>query len=586
MLALLSALCVATGAAGTPAATAAPTTFRTMNVIVRGRPHAHLGALVRSAGGTVATRLPMFNSVAAHVSMSGLLKLQTDPAVLQVTPNGSVGFDSTEPDPTLARQRVQKVVRSDKLWSEGVTGRGVTVALLDTGVYSEHPDLEGRVVHCEDFSHEAGTVADCADTFGHGTFMAGLIAGNGASSNGDYKGAAPEAKIVSVKLAGFDGASDVAQVLAGIQWVVSHKSTYDIRVMNLSLGTDSAQTYLLSPLNYAVEKAWKAGIVVVVSAGNSGSGSRTVLKPADDPFVVTVGASDDEGTLSVTDDQVPVFSSKGPTRADGIAKPDLVAPGVHTVSLRSPGSAIDQAYGQSAAVGDSYFRGTGTSMSAATATGIAAQIIQAQPSLVPDQVKYRMVNTSRKIATTDKYSSGAGEVDAYAAARSTSTARANVGLLGLPQTMGTGLGRLAPDRASLPLNVTTANGTVPLTGELQPLYSNKLIDLSNPLGLLPWLSPKYATTGWDPVTWGLTSWVTSDWAAASWKGESWVPTTLEAASWKNGVWEAASWKGAGWSNADWDAASWKDLDWDAASWKAASWKANNWQTAWYAAAWD
>jgi serine protease AprX len=495
-----------------------------------------------------------------------------------VTVDGAVGFDATAPDPTLERQRVQKVVRSDQLWAEGITGKGVTIALLDTGVYADHPDLAGRVVHCEDFSHEVGTEAECEDTFGHGTFMAGLIAGDGTASGGNFVGAAPDAKLVSVKLAGFDGASDVSHVLAGIQWVVSHRSAYGIRVMNLSLGTDSTQNYLLSPLNYAVQRAWKAGIVVVVSAGNNGPDARTILKPADDPYVVTVGAANDENTTTVADDEVPVFSSRGPTSSNGLAKPDVVAPGVHTISLRSPGSAIDQAYGATAALRGHYFRGTGTSMSAATVTGIAAQMLQVQPSLVPDQVKYRLTSTARRIVSTDKYAAGAGEVDAYRAARSTSTARANQGLL---LGLGTGLGSLTNDRGSLQLNVVTPVGEATLTGNLQPLYSSLLSTLSNPLGLLGFNSLTYTTTGWDPLTWPLTSWVTSDWGAAKWKDGTWAPTTLEAAKWKDGVWEAAKWKGAGWSNADWGAAKWKDVDWDAAKWKA-----TEWQTAWYAAAWD
>jgi hypothetical protein len=205
-------------------------------------------------------------------------------------------------------------------------------------------------------------------------------------------------------------------------------------------------------------------------------------------------------------------------------------------------------------------------------------MLQVQPSLVPDQVKYRLTSTARRIVSTDKYAAGAGEVDAYRAARSTSTARANQGLL---LGLGTGLGSLTNDRGSLQLNVVTPVGEATLTGNLQPLYSSLLSTLSNPLGLLGFNSLTYTTTGWDPLTWPLTSWVTSDWGAAKWKDGTWAPTTLEAAKWKDGVWEAAKWKGAGWSNADWGAAKWKDVDWDAAKWKA-----TEWQTAWYAAAWD
>src|SRR5207249_1124844 len=148
-------------------------------------------------------------------------------------------------------------------------------------------DLTGQVTTCENLSGDP----DCADNYGHGTFLAGIIAGSGASSGGAYKGIAPDAKLVSIKIAGANGACDVSNILAAIQWVVSFKSRYGIKVLNLSLGTDSTQTYRTDPLNYAVERAWAAGIAVVVSASNRGPDPRTISKPGDDPFVITVGAT-------------------------------------------------------------------------------------------------------------------------------------------------------------------------------------------------------------------------------------------------------------------------------------------------------
>ena len=560
-------------------------------------------AAVVRAGGEVVKRLPIIGGVSARVTRPERVELERDPAVFQVSENADIGFHKvgggkgggkpkpeptpeptssptptpsptpTAPDFTATPERIGTITRGKDLWSQGITGRDVTVALIDTGVYAAHPDLSGRVIHCEDFSHEAGTEAHCADTFGHGTFMAGLIAGNGASSGGRYKGSAPEANIVSVKLAGFDGSTDVSNVLAGIQWVVAHRNLYDIEVLNLSLGTDSTQSTSTSPLNYAVQRAWKSGITVIVSGGNSGDASETILKPADDPLVVTVGSSNDEETLAIGDDRVPVFSSRGPTRSNNLAKPDLVAPGVRTVSLRSPGSAIDEQFGASAVVDDDYFRGTGTSMSTAVVTGIAAQILQANPSLVPDQIKYRLTATARDIADTNKYAAGAGIVDAYAATKSTSTAKANSsgGLLdGLLSTLlSSGLGFIQPARGSLDIDVRTPLGLGSLLGEYKAQYDQNL--LSTLLGLIPWASLEYTLTGWDATSWKATSWKNAPWAATSWK----------ATSWKQTVWEATSWKGTQWSNSDWNATSWKNVDWDATSWKATSWK-----SAWYAAAWD
>ena len=559
-------LALALGCLAALPATSATTPVAMLDVVVQGGEDA-LGAAraVLSHGGTVEEPLPIVDGVSARVPAPRVDELRADPRVRSVTYDDPIAFEGA-PDGTGTTHRIQSVVRANDLWTRGIDGRGTTVALLDTGVYAGHPDLAGRVVHCEDLSHEAGTEAHCADTFGHGTFMAGLIAGNGAASNGRYTGAAPGASIVSVKAAGFDGATDVSTVLNGIQWIVAHKDVYGIRVMNLSLGTDSSQDYRLSPLNYAVERAWMAGIVVVVSAGNSGPDAATVMKPGDDPYVITVGASNDEGSMATGDDRVPVFSSRGPTRANGLVKPDVVSPGVHTVSLRSPGSAIDQAYGATAAVDGLYFRGTGTSMSTATVSGIVAQVLQDEPGLTPDQVKHRLTSTARSIDEAHPMLAGAGLVDAYAAATSTSTESANQGL-----AHATGLGLLEGDRGSAGVEVVTPLGQLFLQGEFVAQTDPAQISPSNPAGLVPWAGATWKTEGWDAASWAGATWKSGDWAGATWKG----------ATWKATVWDGATWKGATWKNADWDGATWKDADWDGATWKASSW-----QTRMYAAAWD
>lgn len=520
---------------------------------------------VESVGGEVTRDLSIVNGVAAEVDAGAVGLLQSDRTVRHVSPNGKVAFNGKWDDPKI-KHRVQKVVNSHKLWDEGVDGRGVTVALLDTGVYADHPDLAGRVVHCEDFSHERNTVAHCADTFGHGTFMAGLIAGDGTSSNGRYVGTAPKANLVSVKASGFDGSTDISTILAGIQWVVAHRDTYDIRALNLSLGSDSSQDTRLSPLNYAVQRAWKSGIAVVVSAGNSGPDSRTVMKPGDDPYVITVGASNDQGTMNIGDDTVPVFSSRGPTRSNGITKPDVVAPGVHTISLRSPGSAIDQQYGEHAAVDGSYFRGTGTSMSTASTTGVVAQVLQANPGLTPNQVKHRITSSARDISESDANAAGDGSLDAYGSARSTSLVEANAGA-----ASSNGLGLLHADRGSVGVDVVTPLGSIGLTGEFIAVTSPDKISLTNPLGLIAWDGMKWKTEGWDAESWAGMKWKDEDWAGMKWKDSVWVSTS----------WDGMKWKGSEWTNPDWDGMKWKEADWDGMKWKGM-----NWKTAWYAVAWD
>jgi serine protease AprX len=519
---------------------------------------------VESVGGKVTQDLSIINGVGARVPYGSLRQLRANDSVTQITPNDKIQLHAQGPDSGHPK-RIQKVINADEGWGQGITGSGVNVALLDTGVYN-HPDLAGRLVKCVDLTHERNTPAHCKDTYGHGTFMAGLIAGNGASSNGKYSGAAPDAGIVAIKAAGYDGATDISTILAGIQYAVAFKDAYDIRVLNLSMGSDSSQDWRVSPLNFAVERAWRAGIVVVVSAGNSGPQASTVMKPGDDPYVITVGASNDEGSMSINDDMVPVFSSQGPTRSGGFVKPDVVSPGVHTVSLRSPGSAIDTKYGSTARVDDVYFKGTGTSMATASVSGAVAQMLSADPSLTPDEVKFRLTETARPIAESDPNKAGHGLIDAFAAATTTAQGEANQDI----NYTSNGLGLLQADRGTLELQTYLGGfGPASLFGEFQA-------SLDSPTSLNVWSGMTWKETGWDGMTWKDESW-----AGMTWKNDTW-----EGMTWKATTWDGMTWKGMTWKNEQWDGMTWKDADWDGMTWKGMTWKAENWHTKWYAVQWD
>ena len=253
-------------------------------------------------------------------------------------------------------------------WSNaGYTGQGVDVAVIDTGV-SPVPGLNspGKVINGPDLSLESQNPnLQYLDTNGHGTFMAGLIAGNDGQPGG-YRGVAPDARIVSLKVAVADGGADVSQVIAAIDWVVQHRNDngMNIRVINLSYGTNSTQPYTVDPLAYAVEQAWKAGIVVVAAAGNSGyqrgANAQGLADPAYDPEIVAVGSADTMGTATPSDDQVASYSAGAASCSSDCRGPDLLAPGSHMQGLRVPGSYIDQ-NNPSAVLGDNYFRGSGTS---------------------------------------------------------------------------------------------------------------------------------------------------------------------------------------------------------------------------------
>ena len=260
---LLVALAAGVPSAGAQAAPPAP-----VQVIVQKLPAAGRGPelAVQRLGGRVTQALPLVAGFAATLpGARAAAELAASPGVRAVTPDRKVRVQAAAAT-TAVRSAYTSTVRADDVWPQGVTGQGVTVALIDTGVASV-PDLAGRLVTvtegvgkdkpCKNLSGEL----NCDDSYGHGTFVAGLIAGNGASSGGKWKGVAPGARVLSVKIAGAKGAADVSNVLAAIQWVVSLKDKYGIRVLNLSLGTDSVQSYTTDPLNYAVERAWAAGVV-------------------------------------------------------------------------------------------------------------------------------------------------------------------------------------------------------------------------------------------------------------------------------------------------------------------------------------
>ena len=489
---------------------------------------------VAHAGGTVTKDLPIINGVAATIPARDIPKLASQDGLRAITLDRKVspqgGGSSTSPNSVY-----DQAVRADDTWATGVDGTGVTVALIDTGI-ANVGDLAGRVLPitddlrgttspCVNLSGES----TCADSYGHGTFIAGLIAGSGAASGGAYTGVAPGANLVSIKIAGRDGSADVSNVIAGIQWAVSFKDRYGIKVLNLSLGTDGTQTYRTDPLNYAVEKAWASGIAVVVAASNRGPSAGTIAKPGDDPWVITVGAVDDRGTPGLGDDAVPNFSSRGPTAADGLAKPDVVAPGAHVVSLRAPGSAIDTQFPDY--IGTAYRKGSGTSMATGVVSGTVALILQANPGMAPDRLKYALTATARGDASNDRMAVGSGLVDAYSAAYTAPAGVANQGL-----ARSNGLGTLDASRGSVRVQTTSVFPTI-VSGLLTAQ-------------LLLWSPLVYTTTSWTGSSWYGSSWYGSSWYGSSWYGSSWYGSSWYGSSWY-GQPDGSSWYGSSWYGSSW-----------------------------------
>jgi serine protease AprX len=520
VLALLAAVAVATtgGSARPTAATA------DVSVIVRAQPGAGVAteALVRRLGGRVEHGLPLVSGFAAHVPARALAPLRAARGVLGVTPNAAVHFASIAASASAAAS--SSLVLPSSRWRKAlnddptVDGSGVTVALIDTGV-APVAELIGQVVAAVDFTPEG----DGIDRYGHGTHIAGLIAANGASTRGLITGVAPGAKLVSVKVAGGDGATDVSAVIAGIQWVIVNQTKYGIRVLNLSFGTDSTAPYGADPLDYAVEQAWKAGIVVVVSAGNRGPNPGTIDKPGDDPYVITVGAAygpDDRTVVNVAD-----FSGRGPTQ-DGFAKPDFLAPGVSVMSVRAPDSYADISF-PSARLGSTLFKGTGTSQSTAEVSGVAALLLGAAPTLTPDQVKADLAATAGR-GLVGAPGAGAGIVDGGAALAlalsGKSVPPANQGL-----TPSTGTGSLDASRGSI--RVTGPTGK-PVTGEVSVT--------GKPFVAKTWSGTVTAKT-WSDNGWVAKTWSGAEWAAKTWSSNGWVAKTWSGVAWSIGKWSNRSW---------------------------------------------
>src|SRR3954463_11243139 len=311
---------------------------------------------------------------------------------------------------------IAEVVGAHATYAAGITGKGVGVALIDTGVSPVAGLTSGNVVNGPDLSFDSQDPATAhVDGFGHGTHLASIIAGRDAAGTPQsyndptrFTGIAPDAKLVNVKVGASNGDVDVSQVIAAIDWVVQHRNdeALNIRVINLSYGTDSVQSSMVDPLAFAVENAWKHGIVVVAAGGNDGDASKTLANPASDPHVIAVGAMDDAGTATTSDDTVPSWSTHG-TDARHV---DVVAPGVSVLGLRSPGSEVDVAHPE-AAVGSRFERGSGTSQAAAVVSGEVALLLQANPGLTPDQVKMLLQDNADGLPRTSTTMGGSGGTD-------------------------------------------------------------------------------------------------------------------------------------------------------------------------------
>jgi serine protease AprX len=490
---------------------------------------------VTKQGGSLKHALAIVGAVSARLKGVQVLKLTRDNDVDYVAKDQQL---RAQFDPALDSAKAQTPgileVNAPQVWSQlGVTGQGVGVAIVDSGVYP-HPDLAGRIVASIDFTTASPTVSatSTGDAGGHGTHVAGLVAGDGTLSGGAYTGVAPRANIINVRVIDGTGSSNVSTILRGLQWVLANRNVYNIKVVNMSLGATPTGSYKSDFMATAAEVLNFAGVTVVVSAGNTGPLAGTVTTPATDPYVVTVGALDDNGTSLPFDDLMAVFSSRGRTTFDYLSKPDLVAPGRKMISLRSPGSALDTLFPDrqvvaTGALTADYYRLSGTSMAAPVVTGVIALMVERNPTLSPAQIKKRLKSSATALTFGTSFDRGAGLVNAYKAVSSVDPGR-----------------EYAPDRVSDAFAKDMRKFIQGQTFVWRDLTYNGGVDS--------------AGTSWEGVTWENVRWDAVTWQNVTWEGFTWEGVTWEGVTWESVTWQSTDQQSTGAQSGT--GASWDPVD--------------------------
>ena len=550
-LALLAAgvLATAGNAAGVPRTA---TASRSISVIITATPGRSDVAVqaVAAAKGKLTRRLNIVNGVTATIDERTLASIRRTPGIRSVTLNQSVQPLGAAWNPVTdvgGPKNVSEIIGSGVYWSNGITGRGVDVALIDSGVRLSDALPANRVLFGPDLSFESQDPAKRnVDTYGHGTHMAGLIAGRAPGVSLDnpstgFVGVAPDSRIVSVKVADKDGSTDVSQVIAAIDWVVANrnKNGLNIRVLNLSYGTDSTQDVRIDPLSFAVDQAWRRGIVVVAASGNAGYADKrgTMTNPARTGTVIAVGALSQSSSSNLrADDEIASFSSSG----SKYRRPDLVVPGKSIVSLRAPGSTIDTKYGSMGFVNDQLFRGSGTSQAAAIVSGAAALLIQQNPAITPDSLKRTLIDSTIKLKKVKPEMQGKGSLDL----RQARVAKTIWGADGPPKATLTGGGSLDAARGSARL----VHAGRELNGE-RDIFGH------------PFSGPLQAQAELTLTAWAGGTWSGSTWSGSTWSGSTWSGATWTGATWSGATWSGATWSGATWSGSTWTGNVWSDAYW-------------------------
>jgi serine protease AprX len=481
-----------------------------------------VAADLTSAGATEVAAFDTVDVVTARINDRALALIASDRQVLRATTDATVVATGGGKDKDLDKYGDSSdttsvgivAVGAPSAWSRS-TGAGVVVALMDSGI-GNHPDLTaGKVVARANFVKDNATRLDPA---GHGTHLAGIIAGNGES----FRGVAPDARLVDIRVLDANGDGTLKNVVAGFDWLLKNRKTLHITVLNLSIGTPQHRSYHKDLLAALAEAAWFSGVTVVAAAGNDGPLPGGIATPGADPFVITVGSLDDQGTVTEEDDRESAFSSRGPT-VDGFAKPDVLAPGRRIVSLRANGSALD------------YAKAPALNLAAAAVQDAAAQLRNALTTTKDRGGKDR-----------DNNKGNGSRSDLYVRMSGTSVSSAMVA--------GTAALVLASHRDYSP---TKVKGAIVGSAHRVPASVTRAVDAQKALNeptrgvnsrLLPskLLMTALVKSG---VAGNGTTWEGITWEGVTWESVTWESVSWEAVTWEGVVWESVSWEGVMWETA-------------------------------------
>jgi serine protease AprX len=442
------------------------------------------------AGEQVKRKLKFVGSVAVTVKAKRVLVLARREG-LTITSDSQVKLDSTPSSSQV--WPTAEALRPFYADTDQFRSATPTIAIVDSGIDKNRADFDGGTRVLADHVITRLLPNSPGDGRGHGTFVAGIAAGSGAN----YAGAAPAAKLVSLDVMDDNGMARTSDVIAAAQWIFEHRDQYNIRVANFSLHSTVPSNFTEDPLDKAVEKLWFSGVTVVVAAGNYGNPdgpSGVMFAPGNDPFLITVGAVDLDGTVKIRDHDVPSWSAYGYTY-DGFRKPEISAAGRYMVGP-VPATASLLAQKPDNAVSTGYMRLSGTSFAAPVVSGAAAQILARHPSWTPDQVKGALMKAARYVPDAPAGSAGVGEVNAFRAAMLNRAPNPNLALNAF----------VVPD---------PAGGNTPV------------------FDAVSWSDAARSSYGWDAVSWTDVSWSDVSWTDVTWSDVSWSDVTWSDVTWSD-----------------------------------------------------